>query len=74
MLKLKAKYQSKSENQNVKFKPSRPSRKQSRDQQVKFAKKPHKIKFPARKHSKRPSVKNLARKNPKRGPDAKSAD
>ena len=31
VLKFKAKYQSKSKNQSVRFKPSRPSRKQSRD-------------------------------------------
>ena len=31
MLKFKAKYPSKSKNQSVKFKPSRPRRKQSRD-------------------------------------------
>lgn len=74
MLKFKAKHPSKSKNQNVKFKPSRPSRKQSRDLKVKFAKKPHKIKFLTRKHSKRPSVKNLACKDPKRRPDAKSAN
>ena len=59
---IKANRQSKPKNQNVKFKPSRPSRKQSHDLKVQFAKKLHKIKFLTRKHSKRPSVKIYAAK------------
>ncbi len=59
---------------SVNFKPSRPSRKQSRDLKVKFAKKPRNIIFTTRKRNKRPSAKNLRRKDPKRCPDANSAD
>ncbi|MFC2572662.1 MAG: hypothetical protein ACFNUU_09825, partial [Campylobacter sp.] len=44
VLKFKAKHPSKSKNQSVKFKPSRPGRKQSCGLKVKFTKKPHKLK------------------------------
>lgn len=74
MLKFKAKYPSKFKNKSVKFKPSRPRRKQSRGLKVKFTKKPRKLKQVGTQAQQTVERKNLACKDPKRRPDANSAN